>query len=368
LTATTPAGAPPLRHRRSGHRTAARPRRPLLAAALAMALTAAAGCSATQGDATGPGPTSPASTGGAATGVPSGPARPSVLAAVTTAGAVVLLDPASGRVTRTLVASGAVGDELSVSPDGRTVYYEAGTGCQHQIWRGATAGGAPAEVTSAGSVPAVSPDGTRLAYARQDFVNDQGTCAPSSDITADYQVLVLDLTTRQTHRYPMPPQLSQTGLPMPVGHLSWSADGSQLAVSITSVQDNEGWNLHLMNPATDTAYMSDSNANDVPLPGAAPNSYYREAVYLPNGKLFAVRQCCAGWPPKTTSVDLLEIDPASGQVARTVAVGLTDRDHTSLDASADGHWLLYLSGKDLEVALDGGKPSVLASGFLAAAW
>jgi hypothetical protein len=368
MNAATPVGAPPPRHRRSGRRTAARPSRSLLAAAVAMALAAVAGCSAAEGNATGTGPTSSASTGRAATGTPSGPARPGVLAAVTSAGAVVLLDPASGRVTRTLVAGGAVGDELSVSPDGRTVYYEAGTGCQHQIWRVATAGGAPAEVASAGSVPALSPDGAQLAYARQDFVNDQGTCAPSSDITADYQVVVLDLTTRQARRYPMPPQLSQTGLPMPVGHLSWSADGSHLAVSITSVQDNEGWNLHLMNPAADTAYLSDSNANDVPLPGAAQNSYYREAVYLPNGKLFAARQCCGGWPPKTTSVDLLEIDPASGQVARTVAVGLTDRDHTSLDASADGHWLLYLSGKDLEAALDGGRPSILASGFLAAAW
>jgi hypothetical protein len=81
-----------------------------------------------------------------------------------------------------------------------------------------------------------------------------------------------------------------------------------------------------------------------------------------------VRQCCTGFPPNTTKVDLLEIDASTGQQVRSVALGLTDRDHTSLSASADGRWLLYLSGSDLEVARDGAKPAILASGFVAAAW
>jgi DNA-binding beta-propeller fold protein YncE len=338
------------------------------AAALAAALVTAAGCAAqSSGAVTGTVTTGSAAPGGAATAA-AGPPRPATLAAVTTSGAVVLLDPSSGAVTRTLVPSGAVGDAIAVSPNGQTVYYEVGTGCQHQIWRVPTAGGSATEVTSAGSAPAISPDGTKLAYARQDFVTDTGSCAPSGDITSDYQLVVLDLATQAAKRYPMPRQMASSGLPAPIGHLSWSADGSHLAVSITSVQDNEGWNLHIMDPSTDATYLSDSSTGDVPMPGAAQNSYYREGVYLPNGKLFAIRQCCGGWPPNTTSVALLEIDPASGQVMSQVAIGLTDRDHTSLDASADGHWLLYLSGHDLEVSQDGAKPTVLASGFVAAAW
>jgi hypothetical protein len=51
-----------------------------------------------------------------------------------------------------------------------------------------------------------------------------------------------------------------------------------------------------------------------------------------------------------------------------VATGLVGKDHTSLDASPDGHWLLYLSGTSLEVSHDGPKPSVLATGLVAAGW
>jgi WD40 repeat protein len=289
---------------------------------------------------------------------------------VTTTGTVVLLDPTHGTVTRTLVPGGAVGDALAVSPDGRTVYYEVATGCQHQIWEVPTAGGTGEMVTSAGSRPAVSPDGRMLAYVRQDLATAPDACPHAGATrTADYQVIVQDLTAQTATRYPMPPGWASSGLPAPVGHLSWSPDGSRLAVTVTPFEDNENWRLHILVLSADTTYLSDSGAGDVPVSGGAPHgSYYREAVFLPDGTLLAARQCCAGEPATTTSVGLLTFDPATGQVDSQVAIGLTDRDHTSLDASADGHWLLYLSGHDLEVSQDGAKPTVLASGFTAAAW
>jgi hypothetical protein len=51
-----------------------------------------------------------------------------------------------------------------------------------------------------------------------------------------------------------------------------------------------------------------------------------------------------------------------------VAVGFANRDHSSLDADQTGHWLLYLSGQDLFVSLDGSDPFMLTSGLIAAAW
>jgi WD40 repeat protein len=347
-------------------RRAARPRSLAGPITLALAAGVLAACSFGGGSATPPqGSGGPTAAGGSA-----GAQAPSTLAAVTSAGALVLLDPANGQATRTLVPSGVVGDALAVSPDGRSVYYELGAGCQHEIWRVSTADGAKTRISTAGNAPALSPDGKRLAYATQYFENgNHASCYPDNDITAGFQVIVLDLATHQTHRYSMAPQVAATGLPAPVDHLSWSPDGGRLAVSMSAVQDNEGWQLAIMNPATDTTYFQDDGSTQVPLPaGTNQDTFYAEGSFLPNGQLFVVRQCCSGYPPSTTNVDMLEIDPATGKQVRQVAVGLTDRDHTSLDASADGRWLLYLSGKDLEVSHDGSKPTILATGFLAAAW
>jgi hypothetical protein len=110
-----------------------------------------------------------------------------------------------------------------------------------------------------------------------------------------------------------------------------------------------------------------ANSRSVPASGPA-RSYYREAVFLPGGDLFVDRECCSGYPPKVTTSALATIDAATGTIRQQVAVGLTTRDHTSLDAEGTGHWLLYLSGPDLMVSQDGARPTTLATGFQAAAW
>ncbi|MDT3440801.1 hypothetical protein [Pseudofrankia sp. BMG5.37] len=348
----------------------ARPR-PALALAAALATAGVAACSGA--DQPSPTPSAGIATtaaAGTAQGTAGAPARPGTLVAVTTQGALVRLDPGTGQTVRTLRQAGVVGDAVALTPDGKTVYYEVGAGCEHEIWRAGTDGGAPTKVASKGSAPALNPDGTRLAYAVQYIMATTSDCLPpSGNVAAGFRVVVLDLATRKTWQYPMPPEVAESGLPAPISHLSWSPDGARLAVSITAVQDNEGWRLALMNPSTDTTYFREDGSTDVPLAGVDPHDYYySEAVFLPNGHLFAVRQCCDGYPPKTTSVDMSEIDPASGRQIRQVAVGLTDRGHTSLSVSADGHWLLYLSGADLQISQDGARPTTLASGFQAAAW
>src|SRR5713101_5974611 len=52
---------------------------------------------------------------------PAGLGRPQI-AAVTTKGALLVLNPLTGVASRILVASGVVGDAVSVSPNGATVY------------------------------------------------------------------------------------------------------------------------------------------------------------------------------------------------------------------------------------------------------
>ncbi|WP_322756735.1 hypothetical protein [Frankia sp. Cas3] len=339
---------------------------PLALAMLASVCIATVGCTGSGGTPSTPPARSgvTADSGGAAStmGNP-GPAPPRTLAAVTTAGAVVLLDPVSGRAIRTLRGSGAVGDSLAVSPDGRSVFYEVGVGCQHQVWRIGTDGGDPTIIASAGSKPAISPNGTSLAYATQYF-----DCSPGDNPTAGYQVVVVNLTTHAERRFPMPPGRAASGLPAPVTHLSWSPDGTRLAVSVGSAEDNEGWDLVTMSPSTESYYLQDDGSGAVPLTAAEKGSFYYEGVYMPNGHLFVVRQCCGGYPPVTTSVLLQEVDPATGAPLRQIATGLTSKTHTSLDVDAGGHWLLYLSGTDLEVSSDGAKPTTLASGYRAAAW
>jgi hypothetical protein len=212
----------------------------------------------------------------------------------------------------------------------------------------------------------VSPDGTQLAMARQPDTS-QTSCIGTGNIATQYTVVIRNLTTGVEHVYPASPKLTSTGLPVPISHLSWSADGSHLAVAISAVEDNEGWNLAVMDPATD-AYFYSPTSTTVPVTGAqASQSYYREGVFLPDAGFFVVRMCCAGVPPRVTSVSLQEVS-ATGAVEQVVAVGFTDRDHTSLAVDASGQWLLYLSGNDLEVSQGGHTPTMLASGLVAAAW
>jgi len=354
----------------------ARPRRlsaTFAAVAVAVAVLALSACSnvggggsagpstgaAGQISATGAGSSPGAGAGGAA------PARPRTLVAVSRAGALVTLDPTTGHLIRTLRAGGVAPDELALSPDGRTVYFELATGCQHQIWRVGTDGTGSTLVAPAGSAPAISPDGSRLAYATQYF-----DCYPDDNLTAGYAVIVTDLTTHTQRRYPMAPARAASGLPSPVGHLSWSPDGTVLVESINAVQDNEGWRVVTMKPATDRYLERGDDSDTLPLTAAETKAdyFFSEAVSLPDGHLFVVRQCCGGEPENTTSVRLQEVDAATGVPVRQVAVGLTTQTHTSLDVDASGHWLLYLSGDSIEVSLDGARPTTLASGYQAAAW
>ena len=300
--------------------------------------------------------------GGPASTLTASPAapRPKVLVAITVDGAVQTLDPATGASVSTL-ATGATGDEVSMAPDGSEVYFEAATGCFHLITSVPLSGG-PASVVAAGGHPTVSPDGTRLAYT----IEPLGAGCPTGPKPADqFFVAVRTLADGATTFYPLPPAQVAGGKALPIHHVSWAPDNRRLAVSIDGGPDNAQWSVSLMDTASDHYYASPA-AGGVPVDRAG-GYYYSEAVFLPDGNLFVNLMCCAG--KKTMSSVLAEVDPSSGRTLHRVSVGLTDRDHTSLDAGAGGHWLLYLAGSDLVASLDDSTPTVVSTaGLQAADW
>ena len=165
-------------------------------------------------------------------------AVPPAIVAVTKHGALVALDPATGTATKTLVASGVEGDEVSVSGSGM-VYFAVKQGCNSEIEAVPADGGSVAQIT-AGGLPAVTADGSKLAYASQPTLTSG--CVPSSpELVRVYKLEVRTLSSGTDA--PAAARGQDTGLPYPISHLSWAPDNDHLAVSISSAEDNEGWNL-----------------------------------------------------------------------------------------------------------------------------
>lgn len=291
------------------------------------------------------------------------------IVAVTTAGALVTLDPATGSVQRTLVPGGVLGGEIAVSPDGSTVYYaEQQAACDLNIFSIGINGGTPTPVAS-GEDPAISPDGTKLAFAQEPVMTQD--CLPGpKKFASDFKLVILTLSSGAQRVIPQPPQVVKDGLPDPISYLSWASDSTTLAVSISSVQDNEGWGLYLLDTATASYYVPPgAGLTSVPVTGSPDpqRSYIREGIFLPDGNLFISRACCAGVPIHNTSRLMWEVD-TSGALVHQVAIGYPDLDHMSLAADSSGQWLLYLGGNDLYVSSGGSRPTDVAQGLIAAAW
>jgi hypothetical protein len=298
---------------------------------------------------------------------PPAPTEPGIVA-VTTHGALVVLDPSTGSVIRTLAGSGVLGDEISVSPNGSTVYFAHGTACHPEILSVNVDGSGTAPITT-GELPAISPDGTKLAFTRQPSFTTG--CIPSpANLTKSYKLVIRTLATGAEKVLPLSPSEQQSGLPSPISHLSWASDSTRLAVSTLAVQDNEGWALYLVDTSVARYYTGPAaGVTFVPVTGLPQTrqSYLREGIFLPDGNLFISRACCGGVPVRNTSRLMWVVTPA-GAFVHQVAIGYPGLEHVSLASSLDGHWLLYLAGSDLYVSQNQQRPSKLASGLIAAAW
>jgi WD40-like Beta Propeller Repeat len=246
------------------------------------------------------------------------------------------------------------------------VYFAVQSGCSSKIEE-LPVGGGSAAIIASGSLPAVSPDGTKLAYTTQPSLTP-GCLPNNSDLVSLYNLQIRTLSGGSTTAVPMVPAGQGSGLPAPISFLSWSADNVHLAVSIASSQDNEGWALNLVATGSAQYYLSGAGVTNVPVTGPnAQQSYLRQGVYMPNGNLFVSRACCGGVPVQNTSKLMWEVD-TSGALVHQVAVGFAKLDHTSLDVSPDGNWLLYLAGTTLYVSQGGATPKELTTGVIAAAW
>jgi hypothetical protein len=315
-------------------------------------------------------PVSTASASSSPSVAASSPASPSPgsepgIVAVTSGGALEEIDPGSGAVAKTLVPSGVLGDEISVSPDGSTVYFAAKSGGCSEVESVPAGGGSTTDIT-AGTLPAVSPDGTMLAFAREP-VESLDCRLRSGDVTKLYKLGIRTLSGGTQKFLPMLPASQASGIPMPISHLSWNPDHSELAVSIQAAQDNEGWNLNIVSATSAGYYGGGPGTTNVPVTGLKHGFYYQEGVFLPTGGLFVSRACCAGLPPNNKSRLLWEVS-ATGTEQHQVAIGYKSLVHNSLAVSPDGTWLLYLGGTDLYVSHDGQTPSRLTGGLIAAAW
>jgi hypothetical protein len=198
-------------------------------------------------------------------------------------------------------------------------------------------------------------------------VEPLGPDCPSGPANAAtlYYIVVQPLPGGTPSVFSLPPSLVTAGQTRTVNHLSWAPDNRRLAVSIEGGADNKQWNAFVMDTTTDHYYVPASGTG-VPVE-RGDGFYYRQAVFAPNGNLFANVVCCSGAKTPTTSV-MAEVD-LTGKTLHQISFGLTDRDHTSLAADPGGRWVLYLAGSDLVASADASTPTVVSTaGFLAADW
>jgi hypothetical protein len=111
-----------------------------------------------------------------------------VVVASTTEGRVILLDLATGEELGDVDAHGGEAyPRLSVAPGGDTVFHDRHiTGSLQEVWASPLDGSEPSKVAE-GRVPAVSPDGQRLAYVALSVDFDEATVVVRDLNTGDEQ-------------------------------------------------------------------------------------------------------------------------------------------------------------------------------------
>jgi hypothetical protein len=233
-------------------------------------------------------------------------------------------------VLRTLIAPGTGiakwGEPVSISvseaEDAVYIGYEILTSTRYsaRIERVSLEGGSPVFVAD-GVEPAVSPDGTELAYIQE----SSGRCqalAPCPPVDVNLPVIVRNLTTGSEHRLPASHSPGVSGL-------SWSDDDVHLAIS-----DGNGFWVE------DTSATAAATSEVSIFPPANSNpSYWSDAVYRgSSGSIGAVAFC-----PETVSCDqtteVLSIDPTTQQATLLAHLNFGTR---SLSFDSTGQTFAYI--------------------------
>lgn len=247
---------------------------------------------------------------------------------------------------------------VSVAPAGPTVYVSAsGRACENELLRLALPGGAW-EPLGSGDIPAISPDGRRLAFA-----------LPGPPCATSPRLVVRDLVTGRDRVWAAGSAGGPGRIPLSLLSLSWAEDSRHLAFILQYRRRSGGRKAR---PGDTDLRMIDV---DVDVGGRLLTSSLIEppdedAAYLLAsfrsrfGSIAALEACCG---PDPAEFRVVSIDTTTGeQLTPLLDPGGRLR---SMDFDVTGWHLLFVT-EDPERLLrwSGDEPVELGSGFLSAAW
>ena len=274
------------------------------------------------------------------------------IAAVDADGRAVVLDGQTGDVRRVLVEGIEVDDPssnaIAVSPDRETVYVvrPGGTGSDSQIVRVRASGGEP-EVLTQGIAPAVSPDGTTLAYVRHVDTGQPGQGEPT--------IRLRNLSTGQE-------RVIDGGDLYGIWELAWTGDGTRIAFTAGEIRTS----VHVI--ARGATSLSEADR----LGPADTDASWGDIATLGDDRLAVIERCCnlpQGSPERWR---VLEVDATTGAVGGEV-FGRDRTEAVLVDDRRDAQGLIVVQrggpGGSPLLRWDGtGELRQIASGIIVAAW
>lgn len=229
--------------------------------------------------------------------------------AATTDGEVVELSVTDGRVRRILAGREVTGGppgHLAVAPNGRAVFFDRGRpGC----WSEFTYVGGPG-VAGEGAWPAPSPDGTEVAV-----VGGANPCRPD-------RMTVFQVSTGEPRQWQLDPALRGQGFSLR-GPLSWSMDGTRIAVPLQARADSQVRILSLQGNGT----LQGDPLSPMQREGRVLAAFF---IRSSGGEaLVTVESCCGSRPKRwllsrrTVGGDLVGPEPASRRIPEPKDIQVT---------------------------------------------
>lgn len=273
-------------------------------------------------------------------------ARPKEFVAIRDSVVIEVRTVEDNRLVRTVVDMGPkeapkaqLGD-LTVPDDRSTAYFVQADEEGLTVKRVRLDASTPSTV-AAGSNPAITKDGRRLAYL-----------APDASA-----LVVRDMRTGEERKWTPTPEVDLPDRTTLLDYaMSWSPDGRHLAFAL--IQPDEVFLLDTRGSGTTLAA-----AKRIGPPGEAGAEAWAQPVFQPSGKLAVLKTCC----DESLDYPLLIVDPATGDVTRTERS--IDHEVTRFDYSQAGSHLIYVTPIDEAYRATGdGEQHLVGKGISSVAW